>query len=361
MAKICFLTSTINYGGATKILIEIANYLSDYHNVSIMYYGNDEVSFYKIKEKIDINKVPVTSCNIRKVRLLTQMKIIRSELRSLNPDLVIAFGNTEKLMAIGGSIGTKIKVVISERQDPYNYNPGKKTTMWLRYMLADGCVFQTKGAAKYFPKRIQRKSTVIPNFIFQEKRDFVSIEKKEKIVSFSARFELKQKRQDIMVEAFYLVSKKYPDWKLVFYGDGDDQLKIEEIVKSKGLNNQVVFEGKVSNVLDYIYKSAIFVLSSDYEGIPNALLEAMGLGIPCVSTDCSPGGARLLIKNYHNGLLVPINDPKALADAIIYFIKNPVEADAMGKKAMNVLDIYKPEKIMHLWNDYICKYIVEDK
>ena len=353
--NICFLTSTIDYGGATKILIEIANYLSKYHVVTILYYGKDEVSFYQIDNRIKIFREPLTKCNIRKIRLLTQMRIIRKGIRELNPDMVIAFGNTEKLMAIGGCFGTKTKVLISERQDPYNYKTGRKRTMWIRYMLADGCVFQTEGAAKYFPLSVQKKSTIIPNFIEQNKREFIEIEKKKKEISFSARFELKQKRQDVMVNAFQIISKDFPDWKLVFYGDGDDQDRVKEMVSEKGLCDQIEFKGKVSNVLDYIYNSSVFVLSSDYEGIPNSLLEAMAVGVPCVSTDCSPGGARLLIENKVNGILVQPNCPEALAEAITYLINNPGKANSIGRNAMRVLDRYKPENILPLWNEYICK------
>lgn len=357
MAKICFLTSTINYGGATKILIEVANYLANRHEVSIMYYGNEDVSFYNIDKRIHTLRAPLTKCNIRKARLFTQMMLIRTALGKAKPDVVIAFGNTEKLMAVGASIGRKTKVIISERQDPFNYDSRKKKNMWLRYRLADGCVFQTEGAAKYFPKSVQEKSVVIHNFIDQDKREFIPIGNKAKTISYSARFELKQKRQDVMIEAFELVHQEHPEWTLVFYGDGKEQEKIERMVKEKGLEQHVFFAGKVSNVLDKIYESAIFVLSSDYEGIPNALLEAMGLGIPCVSTDCSPGGARLLIKDRDNGLLVPINDPTALAAAIKELILNPSFANKIGEKAVDVLETYHPSNILPQWEKYICKVV----
>lgn len=359
MAKICFLTSTINYGGATKILIEVANYLANYHDVSIVYYGDDNNTFYRIDDKVNLHRASVTKCNIRKIRLLTQMRLIRKSIHKLKPDVVIAFGNTEKIMAIAGTIGEKTKVIISERQDPFNYNPSKKRNMWLRYILADGCVFQTEGAAKYFPRSVQNKAIVIPNFIFQEKRAFVPIGEKEKVISFSARFELKQKRQDVMIEAFYMVHQEFPEWKLVFYGDGEDQKYIENMVNEKALQENVVFAGKVAGVLDKIYESAMFVISSDYEGIPNALLEAMGLGIPCVSTDCSPGGARLLIQNEENGMLVPVDNPKALSDAIKHLIRNPDFANEIGRRAMDVLDKYDPYRILSTWNEYVNKIVRE--
>ncbi len=361
MAKICILTSTINYGGATKILIDVANYLSQFHDVMVLYYGKDETTFYQISDRIELCRAPVTKCNVRKVRLLTQMRLIRKSVTKIKPDAVLAFGNTEKLMALGATLGKKTKLIISERQDPYNYQPGKKRTMWLRYLLADGCVFQTEGAAKYFPRSVQEKSVVIPNFIKQEKREFVPIEQKEKIISYSARFELKQKRQDVMVEAFSLLHRDHPDWKLVFYGDGEDQPKIEAMVEKRGLQDSVIFAGKVSGAIDKIYQSAIFALSSDYEGIPNVLLEAMALGVPSVSTDCSPGGARFLIQDGENGMLVPVNDPAALAQALKTLIEDPALANEIGRKGTEVLERFAPSGILPQWNTYVSNVLGESE
>ncbi len=352
MKKICFLTSTLNYGGATKIMIELANYLTNHFEVSIVNYGSEEV-FYELNNKITVLKAPYTKCNIPKVRLLAQMSIIRSYFKNKSYDAIIAFGNTEKLMALSASMGRKTKVIISERQDPYHYKPGKKHTMWLRYMLADGCVFQTDGAMKYFPVCVQKKSVVIPNFIQIDEKDFLKIQNRKKEIAFSARFELKQKRQDIMVKAMKKVEEKHPDWKLVFYGDGADQKTIEDMVMNYKLENNVIFAGKVSKVNDYIYQSAILALTSDYEGIPNVLLEAMAMGVPVVSTNCSPGGAELLIENKVNGLLVPVGDENALAEALNMLIENPEVANDYAYKATKVKEKFSPERIFPLWEQYL--------
>lgn len=354
MKKICFLTSTLNYGGATKILVELANYLSLYHKVIIVNYGEGE-NFYKLNANVEVIKAPHTKCKIPKLRMLCQMMLLRAFFRKEKYDLIIAFGNTEKIMALSSSIGRRTKVIISERQDPYNYHPGKKHTMWLRYLLADGCVFQTRGAMEYFPEAVKKKSVVIPNFILIDDKKFMPIEKKKKEIAFSARFELRQKRQDVMINAMKIVASKYPDWKLVFYGDGDDQPDIIRLVKKYQIENNVVFAGKVRAVNECIYQSSIMALSSDYEGIPNVIIEAMAMGVPVVATDCSPGGARLLIKNKENGLIVPIGDYKKLADAIIFFIENPNIANEYAKKAMEVKKKYSPDIIFPLWKSYFEK------
>ena len=356
MKKIVFLTNTLEYGGATKILVQIANYMSSEYEVIILNYGNQEI-FYPIDPKVKVRFAKKTKCNIRKIRLITQMLLIRKEIKKIKPTAILAFGNTEKLMALGSTIGSKIKYIISERQDPFSYSVNKKHTMWLRYILADGCIFQTEGAMKYFPKSVQKKSIVIPNFIQMSPQSFVSSCKKENIISFSARFELKQKRQDVMVEAFEKFVKKFPDYKLIFYGDGLDQKYVEKIVKRKSLTDKVIFAGKTSNVLEKIKESKIFVLTSDYEGIPNVLMEAMALGIPCISTDCSPGGARLLIDNNKNGILTPIANPEKISDALEKMASDSQFADKCALEAMNILEKYSPEKILPVWKKYISDII----
>nr|WP_269438233.1 glycosyltransferase [Phosphitispora fastidiosa] len=225
--------------------------------------------------------------------------------------------------------------------------------MHLRYIFADGCVFQTSGASRYFPKSVRRKGTVIPNFINIEKPNLHPIELRKNEIAFVARFELAQKRQDIMIKAFKLVIKKHPKVKLVFYGDGPDIDTVKTMVSEYDLSDSIVFAGVISN-MDNVYRhSRLFVLTSEYEGIPNVLIEAMAYGLPVISTDCSPGGARLLIDSGVNGIIVPVNDFKKLAEAIIYLLDNPKIAEGYGAKAQEVVDRFKPAKILPMWQEYI--------
>lgn len=351
MKSICFLTSTLNYGGATKIMIELANYLTKFYEVTVVNYGSEEL-FYSINSKLKVVQAPATNCNVPKVRVFAQMMIIRSFFLNKNFDLVIAFGNAEKLMALAACFGKKTKVIISERQDPYNYVCGKKHTMWLRYILSDGCVFQTEGAMQYFPKSVQEKSTVIPNFITMKDYTVAPFNKRRKEIAFSARFELRQKRQDVMIKAMKNVVKKHSDWKLVFYGDGPDESDIKKMVKDYGLDDNVVFAGKIADVNENVCDSGMLVLTSDYEGIPNVLMEAMAMGIPVVTTDCSPGGARLLIENNYNGKIVDAGDISAISEAINEFIENPDLADYCGENAKAITDLYSPNLILPRWRDY---------
>lgn len=169
-----------------------------------------------------------------------------------------------------------------------------------------------------------------------------------------ARLDIKQKRQDLLINAFNIISNKYPEYKLKLYGDGFayDEKKLKEKASD---NSNIIFMGATTDVSSAIQNAAFFVLSSDYEGIPKALLEAMSIGVPCISTDCSPGGAAMLIQNKKNGLLVPRNNANALADAMEYIICHPVEAELMGKNGMYVCDAFSEKKISEKWLSFIEK------
>ncbi|MCM3610394.1 glycosyltransferase family 4 protein [Planococcus sp. MERTA32b] len=355
--KIYFLIHSMRYGGANKVLVDIANFLvSRNHKVGIVTYLNDE-RFYILDDRIEILNIYTVFDKKRGIRRIGQTLKLRRILKRNNVDVLIAFDNTAKLMGVTATILLKSKMIISERLDPYNYIPGRKNTMHTRYKLADGCVFQTEGAANYFPENVITKSVVIPNFINNYSQKALPFEMRENEIAFVARLDIKQKRQDLMIKAFKRVSIAFPDMKLVFYGGGPDEEYLRNLVNKMGLSNQVNFNGVVKEVKESIIKSKLFVMTSDYEGVPNALMEAMSLGLPVVSTDCSPGGAKLLIKDQENGLLVPRDNEEKLADAIIRILNNPDFADALGHEAKKINENYHPNVILPKWEEYIRKTV----
>ena len=112
--------------------------------------------------------------------------------------------------------------------------------------------------------------------------------------------------------------------------------------------------GAKEEIQEYIKDASLFVLSSDYEGIPNALIEAMAIGLPCVSTDCSPGGARELIVNGKDGFIVPCGDAQKLADAIRKMINDKSLARECGTNARQICQRTAVWKISEEWMTYIC-------
>ena len=251
---------------------------------------------------------------------------------------------------------TKTKLLFSQRGDPYNQGKTLKARLMAKvnYFLfkkADLFVFQTEKAMAYYPKKVQDRSCVIPNpiepLICTIERTPSSVDKR--IVSV-ARLELKQKRQDLLIEAFKMVSAKHPEYILEFYGSGPDENVIRKLISG---NEKILLRGVTRNVAESIQTASMFVLTSDYEGIPNALMEAMSVGVPCISTDCSPGGAAMLIQDKENGLLVERNDVKSLCEAIEYYVEYPEVAEEFGKRGMMVNTIYNKDSIEQKWCSFI--------
>ena len=136
-----------------------------------------------------------------------------------------------------------------------------------------------------------------------------------------------------------------PEYELIIYGEGSLRETLEKQVRDLGIEQKVKLPGNDANVLEKIRDAGIFVLSSNYEGMPNALIEAMALGIPSISTDCPCGGPKTLVQPYINGLLFPVEDVDALVSCIKYFIENEEKANEIGMRATEIRTLLASNRI----------------
>lgn len=352
MKKILLVMHDINYGGAAKMFAFLANGLEGLKHDVYVYTFEGNKPNYRLNKNITYFYESKIS-KYKLIRRVLPVIKIRKIIKNIDPDIVISFLPNANLYSVIGALGTRSSVIITERSDPYSEQGLLLNLKRLFYNFSDGAVFQTEGAKNYYSKKLQNKSVVIQNPVTLERNPRINYIKRKNEIVHVGRFDIKQKRQDIMVLAFSEVVKIIPDIKLVFYGDGPDLPKIQKMVKDMDLSEKVVFKGKSNHIPTLIKDSKMFVLTSDYEGIPNALIEAMALGLPIITTDCSPGGAKLLVTNAENGLLVPTGDVNGIANAIIYLLNNDKIADSYGEKAQIIIDMYTPSKIMKLWDEYI--------
>lgn len=356
MRKILFVHHKIGYGGANKMLIFVANSLAENpnNNVTIYTYASNDDSAYPLNENIKLIKSNKHTSLSNKHKL-KQFISVKKLINESNPDVLISFMSTNNFFSIIGSLFSKTKVIISERGNPASEKGLYSKLKLASYRFADGIVFQTKGAQSFFSEKVKRKSIIIPNPVIDPKIEIGKWEDRRKEIAFVGRFDIRQKRQDLMIEAFSIISKKYPDYKLVFYGDGEEQEIIKNLAIELDVINSVEFKGRVNDVVKHISGARIFVMTSDFEGIPNALIEAMSIGLPCISTDCDPGGARLLIEDKKNGLLVEKNNVEQLALSMAYLIEDPTKADRLGDKAREINIKYDENSIKDTWRNIIEK------
>ena len=291
-----------------------------------------------------------------RIKALNKLKKI---IRNGNYNIVCSFLPDVSAMSRLASFGSKAKVVSCERGDPFEFSSFWKFIITWTYKKSDYCVFQLEKARDFFGSKVAKHSFVIPNpYVPVENNIPFDGERKKTIVS-AGRFSL-QKRFDVLIQAFAKVREAHPDYQLILYGEGDDFLvEYKRLVKHLSIEDCVRFPGYVKNVAAHIREDGIFVLSSDFEGIPNALIEAMSVGIPVVATDCTPGGPAFLTNNGERGLLVPVHNVEAMAEAINRLIEKPELAKSLSRKEVDIVDILDIDVINKKWIE-IFQTIIKD-
>lgn len=357
--NILFVTNSLGYGGAEKMLVFVANSLyTKGHNIVIQ---NNNTVGDEIKVHNQSVNAGITVVNLEKPSKNKNLFYIRNicdTVKSYQIDIIVGFTAFPNFFIKIASLLTGVPSVMSERGDPSKtIASGLKDKIMLHYInLNKGAVFQTAGASLYYSPKLRNRGIVIPNPIFLEPDSPIVLKpfsERNKSIVYVGRLDNKQKRIDILLEAFAIVSSRHPDYILKIYGSGEDEKMLKALAGTLGILNKVKFMGSVRNPKSLITEEGIFALTSDYEGIPNALLEAMAIGLPVVATDCTPGGARMLIANGKNGLLAERGNPDSVANAIVEYIINPELADECSREARKVLEVYSPENIIAKWEDYL--------
>lgn len=357
--KIAFYINAIHEGGAERVMVNLAsNFANEGDNVILITSFKDSWEYpYSTKIKryiLEENKTFRSTIKRNIFRILELRKVLKVE----SPDCIVSFMAEPNYRAIIASHGLKIKTIISVRNDPNKEYPGKIGNLLGKKLLplADGCVFQTSEAQRWFPKKLQDKSQIIFNAV---KEDFFEINRqvvKNTIVT-CGRLE-EQKNHKMLINAFELVLKKHPDAKLMIYGEGKLRSDLTELIKSKGIEQNVLLCGNSNNVPEVLSKAEIFVLSSDYEGMPNALMEALAAGVPCISTDCPCGGPKSLITDKVNGRLISIKNEQQLANVLVELLDNKEMATGLGIEAQKRAFEFSPSKIYETWHKYV-KFVAD--
>ncbi len=336
--KILFIISSLGLGGEQRVASILTDELIKRGNdIEILAFASSKSSF-KINEKI---KVILSKNENKKFKLIRRVFEIRDMINLNSYDIVLSFAVIPSVLSGFAVIFKHIPLIVCERNDPNIYPLSWKIVRAISYLFAKGAVFQTEDASQYFPKFYFRFRTVIQNPLDSSKIPVLeSIERGNYIVNTS-RF-VKAKNHKLIVDAFFKIHNEYPDLRLVFYGDGPLKELLVSYVDNKGLNDKVQFYPASSDVLNKIKNARIFVLSSNHEGFPNALAEAMAMGIPSISTDCRIGGPKSMIKSGENGILIPVNDVDLMADAIATLMDDDdmfIKLSENGKKIIRNLDI----------------------
>lgn len=354
--RIVFLFRDMGTGGAQKIEAFVANTMCDKGHEVIALNMAATPCTVNINPNIRIVNIEYLSDEKHATRFKVLYKLvyllqIRKVICSLKPDLVCAFLSDVVRIATVALRGTNIPIIGSERGDPYAFSPKQLKRYKNEYKYCKGVIFQLDNVAREYnlPSYVIQK--VIPNPCIPRKKEYTPRSEQPAHIVISAGRLTAQKRFDVLIDAFEIVHAQYPEYALCIYGDGPLRTELEHQAQNTSAGSAITFMGDVDDVFNSAKNAEFFVLSSDFEGIPNVILEAMSSGIACVSTDCSPGGARYLLKNGDCGLITPCGDSVKLAEAMIRYIENPELRILHEAKGFEAIKEYAPENIKKMWID----------
>ena len=346
--RIVFIVPSLKSGGAERVIVTLANWLSREFQVEIWMLIDSQIE-YALSDKVYLNQSYTT---IRKGGVIRLFWLMKHLIKKRKNTIVISFMTKLNLYAIIAAKLTGMKVIVSERNDPSRTIAAKYNSIRdFLYRFADKIVFQTEGAKNFFSNKVQKNGIIILNPLRGKIPNLYEGKREKKIVAVSRLHP--QKNLDLLIEAFGEFTKEYSDFSLVIYGEGP----LEDVLKGKTkeckLQDKVIFAGVNENVLDLIKNATMFTITSNFEGLSNALIEAMAIGLPCISTDSPPGGARMIIKDKTNGLLVPVGDKNRLIAAMKKIASNEEYAAYLGKNAAEIRKRVNEETICSQWKQLI--------
>lgn len=345
-------------GGAERVVCNLSNYLAGCgHKVEILTMSDDEPA-YKLDGAVTRFCLLESFEKSGKIRdILVRIKRLRSYLKKKNTDCYLVFLPVTIILLLLFKRIIKAPIIASERANPESYSKYMKYILKKLAKRTEGFVFQTRDAMDWYkdctPRTIKE---VIPNAINEEFIGKKYEGERKKVIVGAGRMNA-QKNFGLLIRSFANVAKDFPEYNLKIFGDGSLIQSHKELAESLGIGNRVEFPGYVNNIGEQIKDASLFVLSSNYEGMPNALMEAMALGLPCISTNCPCGGPEFLINDGENGLLVNVNDEEMMTDAIRKVLSHEELAKQMGENASKICETLAPEKIYGQWEEFIMSVI----
>lgn len=356
--RILLLTSSMNTGGAERVASTLANgWTSRAYQVTIMptFSGRGEC-FYELSPEVRlVYLADLVSSRVRSfVNRVARLYAIRRFIITERPDVVVSFLSDVNVAAVVASAGLGIPVIICERIDPFAMPlPGLlQLARRLTYPFADALMVQTHAVAtKCASDWALRRIRVIPNPIPEQ---LLNVPRCERIGEMKRLLSVgrlaEQKQFGVLINVFSALSEKHVDWALQIIGEGYLRNALQQLIADLNLKGRVELRGRTENIGKELAQADAFVLTSKYEGFPNALLEAMAVGLPCVAFDC-PSGPREISMNGEAAFLAPEGDEQALTLALDRLMSDADLRHQLGQCARtSVIERFSLDKILVQWD-----------
>ncbi|MEI8321051.1 MAG: glycosyltransferase family 4 protein [Alphaproteobacteria bacterium] len=355
--KITFVINQLSAGGAERVLCALANQLSSFHDVQIITFScPTDAPFYPLAATIQLTQLGAHKSSARFIlkrlwRLFIKLFLLRTQLKQIKSGPIISFITETNIAVLLLNKGLNHPVIVSERIDPAHHKL-PWIVEWMRfksYKWAHKIVVQTGAVASYFPASFQPLIEIIPNSI-KKFSGFYKVQEKVRHIVSVGRLVL-QKDQASLIKAFSTVVKNNPDLILTIYGEGDQRNDLENLIRNLNLTDKVFLPGVTKNIQEQLVKADLFVFPSRYEGFPNALCEAMAVGLPVIASACS--GNVDVVQDGVNGLLFPIEDVTVLTEKMLTLIKDTKLRSALSKQAKKISTDFSEDRILKLWEKVI--------
>lgn len=334
LAKICFVVPSLSSGGAERVVSVLASQLAnDGYRIAVIKYF-DTMRDYPIDNRVQI--LCVAEGDEKKynaIPFIPKIKRLRKLLKAVDAQYIVPFLPHVSVHSFLAGFGLRVKWIQTTRNAP-KISPASRPFRYLRNVLVAisyRTFVQTESQKSYFPTWLHKKIFVLPNPVSDVmlSTEHKPIRQIKKIVSVGRLS--KQKNFQMLIQSVANAHKSGKNIELKIYGDGELKFQLQEYINSLGCEGYCSLCGRSENIASILSESDLFVLSSNYEGMPNALMEAMAVGLPCIATDCETGPAELI--GSECGILVPVGKVDAMTAAICQMIDDPQMANCMGNKA----------------------------
>lgn len=350
--KVLFVNSSLTDGGSERAMSLVAQALATRGHHVTMALVREKERTYPIHPRIKVVQFRYgAKGKIRKT--LDRVRQIRTLIKAGDYEYIICYMWDINVTTLIASLGLQKQVIVSERGFPGTRSRSKCSRLLERlfYRFAYRIVYQTRDAQAFCPPELRGKSVVVPNIIENQEPEEYAGPRAKRIVSIGRLGA--QKNFPLLIRSFAQFVQTNPDWILEIYGKGILESELRSLAARLGVPDSVVLAGYVPDIAVRIRDAGMFVLSSDFEGISNAMAEAMALGIPVVCTDCPVGGAALLVENRVSGMLVPVRDQNALTTAMNEVATDDALAKRISGGAQASVARFAPERMVQVWEESV--------
>lgn len=347
--KYLFTIRSLTGGGAERVVSILASYMAeDGYDVSIIVYVKSNHN-YALSNKVKVYYMPNPKIGV--VGKIGRIEDMRQLIDSIKPDVIIPFVGTVLFVSYFASRSARIPFIRTIRNSPWIEEGHGIEKLFRNYLnnKAVAIMVQNEEQIDFFPQRLKKKIFVVPNPVSEQ----VLLKKKKNYTDqirrciAVGRLE-EQKNHEALLKAFAVIKKRHPEITLDIYGTGQEFEKLQKLIKELKIEQSCHLKGRNDHIEDKLIEADMFIMTSKYEGMPNALMEAMAVGLPCLSSDCKTG-PKTLIENNRNGVLYDEGNDEDLIKKWDWLLEHPVECENYG---------YEARKAVH--QKYTYKQVYDD-